>query len=176
MRYIKNIIIFLLIFKVSLIANDFKHIKTFEASFTQAITNPSGNVVNYTGHIHRKELNQIKWQYKNPIEKLVYIKKNNVTIIEPELEQAIVTKLDKEINILNLLQNAKKVSNNSYLSNFNNVDYSLKLQNGKLSQISYQDEIENDVIISFSNVKQNHKIDQQVFNFFIPLEFDIIKK
>lgn len=176
MKYIKNIIIFLFILKVSLTANDFKHIKTFEASFTQTITNPSGNIVIYTGLIHIQEPNQIKWQYKNPIEKLVYINNNSVTIIEPELEQAIITRLDKEINIFNLLQNAKLVSNNTYISHFNNVDYSLKLKDKKLSQISYKDEIENDVIISFKNVQQNHVIDKQIFKFFIPFEFDIIKK
>ena len=176
MRYIKNIIIILFILKTSIIANDFQNLKSFEASFTQTITNASGNQVIYNGTLHILEPNKIKWQYQNPIEKSVYIKKYTVTIIEPELEQVIITKLDKEINILNLLKNAKAISNNTYLSHFNNVDYSLQLKGNILTQISYQDEIENDVIISFKNVLLNHKIDLDTFKFYIPSDFDIIKK
>lgn len=176
MTYFKNIIIFLFILNTTLIANDFKNLKTFEASFTQTITNSSGNEVKYEGLLYIQEPDKIKWIYQNPIEKFVYIKKNRVTIIEPELEQAIVTQLDKEINILNLLKNSQKISGNLFLSHFNNIDYSLTLENKKLKQISYKDELENDVLISFEKIQQNHKIDQKIFNFLIPLEFDIIKK
>jgi len=172
----KYLIIFLLIVHTSLLSNDFQKIKTFEASFKQSITNPSGKKVSYTGTLHIQEPNKIKWQYKNPIEKLVYIKKYTVTIIEPELEQAIITKIDKEINILNLLKNAIKTSDNTYTSNFNNTEYILQLKDQKLTQISYKDEIDNDVVISFKNVLQNHKIDSKTFKFFIPYEFDIIKQ
>jgi len=176
MRLIYNTIIFLFIFNSTLSANTFKHLKTFEASFTQTIINPSGNEVKYNGLLHIQEPDKIKWQYKNPIEKFVYVKKNSVTIIEPELEQAIITKIDQEINILNLLKNAKKISTNNYLSLFNNVEYSLTLDNKKLKKITYKDEIENNVIITFTNIQQNHKIEKDVFLFTIPFEFDIIKK
>jgi outer membrane lipoprotein carrier protein len=176
MTYFRNIIIFLFITNTMVIANDFNSLKTFEAKFKQTITNPSGNKVIYNGLLYIQEPNKIKWQYQDPIEKLVYIKKYTVTIIEPELEQVIITKLDKEINILNLLKNAKKISNNKYISHFNNVDYALTLKNKMLQQISYKDEIENDVVISFENVHQNHKISPEIFKFIIPFDFDIIKK
>ena len=176
MSYFKNIIILLFISNTTLFSADFQNIKTFEASFTQTIINPSGNEVKYTGLLHIQEPDKIKWQYNDPIQKFVYIKKNSVTIIEPELEQAIITKIEEEINILNLLKNAKKISENSYISLFNNVEYSLTLKNKKLQKISYKDEIENNVIISFTNVQQNHKINKDTFLFFIPFEFDIIKK
>jgi outer membrane lipoprotein carrier protein len=159
-----------------LFANDFNNLKTFEASFTQTITNPSGNKVIYNGLIHIKEPYKIKWQYKNPIEKFVYINKHTVTIIEPELEQVIMTKLDQEINILNLLKNAEKVGENDYISNFNNIDYSLSIKDQTLIGISYIDEIENKVLISFQNVQQNHTIEENIFKFTIPLEYDVIKK
>ncbi len=176
MPYFKNIIIYCLISYSTLFSNDFLDVKTFEASFTQTIINPSGNKVRYNGLLHIQEPNQIKWEYKNPIEKFVYVKKNSVTIIEPELEQAIVTQIDQEINILNLLKNAKKISTDTYLSLFNNVEYTLTLDNTKLVKITYKDEIENSVIITFKNVQQNHKINKDIFLFTIPFEFDIIKK
>lgn len=176
MFHFKNFIVFLLISNTVLFSNDFLNVKTFEASFTQTIINPSGNEVKYNGLLHIQEPDKIKWQYKDPIEKFVYVKKNSVTIIEPELEQAIITRIDQEINILNLLKNAKKISTNHYVSLFNNVEYSLTLENKKLKKIAYQDEIENNVIITFTNVQQNHKINKDIFLFTIPFEFDIIKK
>jgi len=176
MSYFKSIIIFLFITHTTLFSSDLQDVKTFEASFIQTIINPSGNEVKYTGLLHIQEPDKIKWQYQDPIEKFVYVKKNSVTIIEPELEQAIITKIDQEINILNLLKNAKKISTNNYLSLFNNVEYSLTLENKKLNKIAYQDEIENNVIITFTNVQQNHKINKDIFLFTIPFEFDIIKK
>ena len=175
MKRFKNIIIFLF-FSITLFANEFTDIKTFEASFIQTITNPSGSKVLYKGSLHIQNPSKIKWQYKNPIQKSVYIKKHTVTIIEPELEQAIITKIDKEINIFTLLKNAQKITNEEYLSNFNNVNYTLTIKNGKLFKIAYKDEIENDVLLTFQNIQQNHKIDEKIFKFYIPLDFDIIKQ
>ena len=176
MKYLNKLIVGLIVTTTFLFANDFKDLKTFEASFTQKITNPSGNEVSYNGLIFIKEPNKIKWQYNDPIEKFVYIKKYTVTIIEPELEQIIVTNLNKEINIINLLKNAQEVSKNKYKSNFNNIDYFLTLNENQLQNISYKDELENDVIISFFDVKQDEKIDDAVFKFMIPDYYDVIRK
>jgi len=178
MLYLKKklSLFFLLLLSLNLHANTFKNITSFEADFSQTITNPSGKKALYTGLLSIQEPNQVKWQYIDPFEKYVYIKKYTVTIIEPDLEQAIITKLDKEINIINLLKNAVETTPNSYLSHYNNTDYTLLLENDTLKQISYQDEIENNVIISFKNVQQNQRIDKKVFQFTIPLEYDIIKK
>lgn len=175
MYFIKTIL-FLYLTTFSLYANNFGNIKTFEAEFTQTIQNPSGTKVHYDGVLHIKEPNTIRWQYKKPIEKFVYIKKYTITIIEPELEQAIITKLDKEINILALLKTAKKISTNIYLSKFNNVDYTIELTNNLLKRISYKDELENNVIIDFKKVQQNHLIEDKIFKFRIPYDYDVIKK
>jgi outer membrane lipoprotein carrier protein len=176
MSHLLRIISILSIFIVSLQANSFENIKTFKANFKQTITNPSGKDAIYKGQIHIKEPTFIKWHYEEPITKFVYVKKYTVTIIEPDLEQVIVTKLNKEINILTLLKNAKKITPTQYLSNFNNTDYIITLKDNTLSTITYKDELENNVSISFTNVKQNISIDDTVFKFFIPLEYDVIKK
>jgi len=176
MKYFNKILVGLISTATFVFANDFRDLKTFEATFTQKITNSSGNEVTYNGLIFIKEPNKIKWQYNDPIEKFVYIKKYTVTIIEPELEQIIVTNLKKEINIINLLKNAQEISKNEFRSNFNNIDYFLTLENDQLQKISYKDEIENDVVILFFDVKQGEKIDDEVFKFTIPDYYDVIKK
>jgi len=176
MIHLTKILFFLSLFTLFLQGNNFKNIQTFEADFIQTITNQSGKNAIYTGEIHIKEPNLIKWQYKEPIIKFVYIKKFTVTIIEPELEQVILTKLNKEINILTLLKNAREISSNKYISNFNNIDYTLELKENMLKAITYKDELENNVSIDFTNVKQNTPMDDQIFKFIIPQEYDLIKK
>lgn len=175
MFFLKMMIFYSMII-LSLNANDFNNIKTFEANFTQTITNPSGNKVSYAGILHIQEPNLIRWQYIKPIKKFVYIKKHIITIIEPELEQVIVSKFDKEINILNLLKTAKKISDEIYISTFNNTKYILTLNNTLLKKISYKDALENSVNIYFNTIKQNHTINKSIFKFYIPSHYDIIKK
>jgi len=160
----------------SLQAQNLQDIQTFEANFTQTIRSPSGKKISYRGILHIHEPSLVRWQYITPIEKFVYIKKYTITIIEPDLEQVVVTKLDKEINVLELLKQATLISQNTYSSNFNNIQYILTLKNNLLENIQYKDELENEVIITFKKVHQNHKIDNSIFKFTIPHDYDVIKK
>lgn len=176
MFYLKKLVAFFLFATLCLHANSFQSLTSFEANFTQTIINPSGTKAVYKGALYIQEPNKITWEYKDPFEKYIYIKKYTVTIIEPDLEQVIVSNLQKEINVIELLKSAVQTSSNSFVSNYNNVEYKLLLQNKLLHQISYEDELENNVTISFENVKENQKIDENVFKFFIPDYYDIIKK
>ncbi|BFU78752.1 LolA-like outer membrane lipoprotein chaperone [Arcobacter sp. 15-2] len=175
MNFTKKFFLFFII-TLPLYANNFQNIKTLETDFIQTIQNPSGTKVYYEGKLYIKEPNLIKWEYKKPFQKYVYIKKYTITIIEPELEQAIMTKTDKEINILALLKKAKKISQNLYTSRFNNIDFNLTLHNNRLKNISYKDELENSVLIEFTQVQQNHNIEDKIFKFRIPNHYDLIKK
>jgi len=160
----------------SLYANDLKDINTFEASFKQSIINSSNKEIVYNGYIYIKEPANIVWKYTQPILKDVYIINTKVTIVEPELEQVIMSKMDKEINILKLLKNATKVTSNKYVSSIDNRNYTLTITNNTLQQINYTDEIDNKVTIYFSDIQQNHTIKENIFKFTIPYEYDIIKK
>ena len=62
------------------------------------------------------------------------------------------------------------------LSNFNNIQYILTLKNNLLENIQYKDELENQINITFKKVQQNHKIDNSIFKFTIPYDYDVIKK
>lgn len=157
-------------------ANNLKDINSFEASFKQSIINSSNKEILYTGKIYIKKPLKIVWQYSEPIEKFVYILNANVTIIEPDLEQVIISKLDKEFNILELLNNATKISDSQYLATFNNTQYKLVIVNNQLQQINYKDSIDNDIFINFYNINQNKPIDDKIFTFTIPHQYDIIRK
>jgi len=157
-------------------ANNLKTITSYQASFSQSIINNSGKEIKYEGEIFVQNPSNIFWKYNNPIQKNVYIINSNVTIIEPELEQAIISKLDKEFNILKLLKEAKKISKNIYISNIYNNKYTLFIDDNKLQSIRYKDNIDNKITISFNNIKQNKKLPKNIFDFNIPLEYDIIRK
>jgi outer membrane lipoprotein carrier protein len=171
-----KLLILCFFFTLSLFANNLKNIDSFQASFKQSIINSSNKEIVYTGKIYIKKPLQIVWQYNEPIEKFVYILNSNVTIIEPELEQAIISKLDKEFNILHLLDNAKKISPSEYLSTFNNIQYKLTIIDNILQSISYKDNIDNNIVISFSKISQNQPILDKIFEFHIPQDYDIIRK
>lgn len=149
--------------------------KTFEANFEQTITNTSKNVIFYSGNIKASKQN-ILWQYEKPISKEVYVLGNDVIINEPELEQTIYTKLKNEINIVTLLSEAKKIDDNKYSTLIGDTEYILSLKDGVLLNISFKDEVENRVIITFKNQKINKDIDSKTFLFDQDPNFDIIKQ
>jgi outer membrane lipoprotein carrier protein len=176
MKFFTKTIFWLFIYQLNLYSINLVDIKSYKANFAQTITNNSGKQISYNGTIIISKENFILWKYNDPIEKFVYIIEDHVTIIEPDLEQVILTKLDKEINILDQLKKAKMVKKDIYISNFHNKDYIFYLKKNRLVKLSYKDEIDNNIVIDFTNIKQNILIDSKIFDIKIPNSYDIIKK
>lgn len=164
------------LFLFTLFGNDLKDITSYEASFTQTIVNSSNKEIIYNGYLYIQQPSSIVWKYTDPIEKNVYIVNTKVTIIEPDLEQVIISKIEKEVNILELIKNASKIKKHTYLSSINGRDYKLTIIDNVLQQINYKDEVDNNITIRFTNSKQNHFIDKKIFQISIPYEYDIIRK
>ena len=171
-------LVFIVMFVLSLFsqASMLENIKSFDANFEQKIINPSQKEILYKGHLVLKEPYYILWQYKEPILKNVYIINDFAIIDEPELEQAILTKLQNEIDIISLIKNAKEISKNKYLANIYDVKYNLFTKDGKIERIEYKDALENSVTITFFSVKQNIEVDDEIFKFLPPENYDIIRK
>ncbi|MFK2821903.1 LolA-like outer membrane lipoprotein chaperone [Arcobacter sp. YIC-80] len=151
---------------------------TYKSDFTQSIKSTTGKTIEYKGAVFIKKDGKILWKYKTPIIKNVYVLNNFVIIDEPELEQAIYTTLETEVNIIKLLEGAKKLEKNNYLANYQNVDYIIKTSNeeNKIDTISYKDKLENSVTINFTDSKINVKIEDNIFKFTAPEYYDIIRK
>lgn len=148
---------------------------TMEASFVQTITDDKNSTITYKGDMLAKRPNMTMWHYRKPIEKSVYITAQSVTIVEPELEQAIVKKIGNSIDILAILASAHKESKNHYTAYYNNKEYHITLQSNTIKAISYTDTFDNIVKITFSKQQINQKIDDSRFTINIPADFDIIK-
>jgi outer membrane lipoprotein carrier protein len=168
--------IFLMFISTYLFAVDFSAIKTFQAKFTQDIINPSGKVLKYDGDIFIARPNNILWKYKTPIIKNVYIKDQFAIIDEPELEQAIYTKIDQNIDLFEMINRSKMVSKDHYITTLNNVKYNIYTNKDKIKSISYTDNLENKVNILFYDAIYNKDLDQSIFKFKAPDGYDIIRK
>ena len=176
--FYRLVIAFVLFCVSSMASTDIRDLDSFKASFVQVITSNSQNKIEYKGDVFIKKSGKILWKYKTPVVKNVYINNDYAVVDEPELEQAIYTKLESEINIIKLLNNSKKVNENSYTTNIDDVDYLIKTSkdDNKISYIKYKDKLENDVEIKFSNVVQNGEISDEIFKFVVPEHYDVIRK
>jgi len=149
---------------------------TMQADFVQTITDDKNSTITYRGNMLAKRPNMTMWHYREPIEKSVYVSAQNVTIVEPELEQAIIRKLDGSIDILAVLASAKREGKNSYTAYYNAKEYHLSIEGDMIKSIRYVDAFENSVSIVFDKQKINQIIDENRFKADIPKEFDIISE
>lgn len=174
--FYKKVLIF---FSFSLFAyssSDIKNLESFYGNFKQEITSSSKNVIAYKGKVFIKKNGKILWKYETPVIKNVYIDNSMAIVDEPDLEQAIFTQLQSEINIIKLLNDAKKVDNETLTSTIEDIKYTIKSKDNKIEKILYKDMLDNSVEIVFSNVVQNEDISDDIFKFIIPSHYDVIRK
>ncbi len=151
------------------------NVSSFEADFAQSITDDKEKVLTYSGHIIASKPQNAKWDYIEPVKKNVYINKFTVTIVEPDIEQVILKKVDSAFDFFKIISNAKLVKENTYIANYKDASFTIVKNRELIESISYIDEFENKVKIIFKNQKQNHKIDSDVFTPRYPLYFDVIR-
>ncbi len=153
----------------------FDNITTFEADFIQSVTDEKKKVLTYNGSLIASKPQNALWRYTSPVNKDVYINRFNVTIIEPEIEQAIIKRIESNFDFFQMIKNAKKIDKNTFIAKYGSNDFLIKTKNKFIESISYVDEFENSVKILFSKQKQNSEIDKELFIPSIPVDFDIIR-
>ena len=175
--FLKKILLSTIFLSCTLLSANITQLTSLESNFKQSITNDQNSRITYSGKMYAsKQNNQALWIYTSPIEKKIYYKDGSIVIIEPELEQAIFAKLSKVPNVLNLLNSAKQISENRYETTFNNVKYTIEVAGDKIKNIVYTDEIQNRVNIEFNTQKTNEKIDNSMFVYTIPEDYDILEQ
>jgi len=164
----------ILIFTISIFYGEILNFKTYQANFVQTVTNSSGNKIIYKGKIYLDNKSNILWRYIKPITKDVYINDTKVMIVEPELEQVIISRMDKELNLIDILNQSHKISKNIYENKINNIVYKINIVNNNLKEINYIDDIDNKIEITFNKINGNFNM--KIFDYNIPDDFDIIRK
>lgn len=174
--FYRLISIFTIFLSFSIANDDIKNINSFKAEFTQIITSATNDKIDYKGEVFIKNDGKILWKYKTPITKNVYVLNDYAIVDEPELEQAIYTSLENEVNIIKLLNEAQKINEKEYLSKIDGIDYLIEVANGKIDKINYKDNLDNKIVINFSKIIQNEQLDDKLFKFVAPSYYDIIRK
>lgn len=166
-------IVFFLIIAIFAYAVDIDA-NSFEASFTQTVTNEQGKSFKYSGRIIAKKPNYALWTYTKPFKKEIFVNGDKVTVYEPKLAQATISKSANIPNIYELAKKAKAISKDEFEASYDGVKIYFKLQDGTPVKIYYKDKIDNTVEIVFSNIKKNIPIDNAEFIFIPPKDTDII--
>jgi outer membrane lipoprotein carrier protein len=172
----KNILIVLIFVSNIFASTNLEDLKSLKANFIQTITSKSNKTIKYKGELFIKNNGKVLWQYKSPIIKNVYVINDIVIVDEPELEQVIYTTLEKNINMLKLLKEAKQIDENKYLATLYEVEYLIQMNENKILSLSYKDELENKILITFLKSEENIEIRDEIFQFLPPEHYDIIEK
>jgi len=150
-------------------------VTSFEADFTQSITDEKDKVLTYNGHIIALKPQNARWSYVKPVKKDVFINDFEVTIVEPEIEQVIIKRLESNFDFFKIISNAKKIGQNTYVAYYRDSKFTIVKKGALIESISYLDEFENRVKIIFENQKQNHTVERSAFIPKYSIEFDVIK-
>ena len=149
--------------------------KTISSEFEQTITNEEGSIISYRGKFYASIDSKALWIYKSPVEKRIYFNQNQVVIVEPQLEQVIITNLQNTPNLTEILRGAKNIDTNIYEATYGDTKYIIYIKNGKIDTISYSDRLDNRISIRLFNQATDIFLDNHLFNPTIPSGFDIIR-
>ena len=150
--------------------------KTIKSDFIQTVTNDQNKTIVYEGSFYATQEQKAIWIYTKPVEKKIYFSKSKVLIIEPELEQAIITNLENTPNIAELIRSAKETSPNHYVTRYMDTSYTIITEGSTIEKIHYKDKLENSVEIRFSNQSTNLFLDDELFKAQIPKGYDIVRE
>ena len=165
-----------LIVSANLLFSNPLEFKTFKSDFIQKITNEENSTITYKGSFYATSDAKALWIYNTPVKKSIYFKKDRVLIIEPELEQVIVTTLKKSPNLAQIIKSAKKIDKNRYEASFDDTIYHLTIKNNLLQSISYTDKLGNKTKITLLNQEKDIPLDETLFKPKIPKDYDIISE
>jgi outer membrane lipoprotein carrier protein len=160
----------------SLWGNNLKAFKTIQSDFVQKVTNDQHKTITYTGQFYATHDKKALWVYEKPVTKKIYFNDTKVIIIEPELEQAIITNLENTPNIAQLITQAKEIAKNTYATSFMETTYTIYATPTSIDKVTYNDKLDNHVEILFSNQSTNLFLEDSLFQADIPLGFDLIRQ
>ncbi|MDO5045301.1 LolA-like outer membrane lipoprotein chaperone [Campylobacter sp.] len=164
----------ILLFCTAVFANSLSF-KTLESDFIQTITSNDTNI-DYYGKFYAREDNKALWIYDKPTPKKIYFDKNRVVVIEDELEQAIISRLENTPNLASILKKATRIKDDLYKTKFDDVEYFIAIKNDLPTRIDYQDKLGNKIKILFENAKKDEAISEEILTPVIPSFYDVINQ
>jgi outer membrane lipoprotein carrier protein len=171
--------------------------QTIEANFSQLTVDASGtNLQQTSGTMTVKRPGLFYWHTDAPQEQVVVSDGKNVTLWDPDLEQATIKKLDARLNqtpALLLSGDVSKISQSFDISSLEQgevMDFTLKpktkdtlfdslrvaFRKGLINEMQLVDSVGQRTNILFNGVKANAPVPESRFTFDIPKGADVIKE
>lgn len=169
--------IVLLLFSVLFLFGKIADITSFSADFTQSVKSIEQKEILYKGKIYLKSPNLALWNYETPVKKQIYIRGEEIVTYEPLLDQAIFSRLERNLDFLEILKNAKEIGKNSYRSDIDGTIFNIKSNDkGIPLVIEYEDKLQNKITIALENAKPDTDIDNSIFMPDLPEHTDILRE
>ncbi len=131
----------------------------FKANFTQIVKNPKGKSIKYKGKIVFNSPSETKWTYRSPTKKEVCTSGSQLVVVDHDLEQVSYFNIDRGLNLARVLRSAKLHHGRTYVTKFKGKYYTVVLtKSRKIEQIAYNDNLDNQVNIIFTNTKYSDKL------------------
>ena len=199
-KFIYFLFIFFIINKNSYSSSNFeyfnyiKNLKSFTTTFTQNIYKADGEILSKSsGRLTYKKKSKYILEYENP-NKIKFISDSQfITTYDEDLEQVIIQSYDGKFkkNIIDIMTNQKLIKKKFDLktyvinsenhikfipldSNIENNIFLLVINDNNIKEITFMNDFDQSVIMSFSNFKKNIRILDSSFKIDIPENFDVI--
>ncbi len=149
---------------------------TFQADFVQTVTDDTNKTITYRGDITALRPATARWHYTEPVEKTVFISGHTVTVVEPELEQAIVKEFRNDIDFFRMLSRAEPLGKNRYLAAYGKRRFVIETEKDLPVSITYKDDFDNRIRIVFSHRKIDVPLDPKSLEPKIPDDYDLLRE
>lgn len=167
-------IVFVLLLSMSTLLGFADSVRSFSADFTQTVTDDTNKTITYSGHVDAARPDKARWDYAKPVAKSVFVEGHRITIVEPELEQAIIKQVDGNIDLFRILSKAQPQGDGIFLAEHESQAFLIKMHDDIPMAISYKDAFENRIRILFAQQKVNRTLPPALFTPQIPEHFDLL--
>lgn len=151
-------------------------IQSIQADFVQNIISEEGIPARYEGKIIGKAPSKVKWTYKTPLNKTIYMSDKEVIIYEPLLAQVSHSYLKSESDFISVIRSAKEQKDGTYHAKVDGVTYIIHLDDAKKPKlIEFTDSTGTKTALNLRNVKLNVKLSDKEFEFTIPQDVDVVE-
>ena len=151
--------------------------ENFHADFTQMITSTKGKVITYSGEVYFADKKLFKWSYLKPTKKEVCTDGKELLVVDHDLEQVSVFYIEKGLDIVKILGQAKHYKDHIYLAQFKDKQYTVQLNaKEELQSVAYFDNLDNKVQILFTQMKYTKgTISKKIIQCNYPVDYDVIR-
>lgn len=152
-----------------------ENLQSIEADFVQNIISEDGVPAHYEGRILAKVPSHVKWLYKSPLQKEIYMNGRDVIIYEPNLMQVSHSHLQEKSDFISIIQNSKKQDDGAYHVKVEGVEYIMFVDSKNLpDRIEYTDSMGAKTTLKLHNVKLNTRINDSIFSFTPPKDVEVV--